>query len=242
MATTGAYIDLKQVDFFLQDGFLKAGTVTAINAIGVSTVTVTGFTGTIPNGVLLKFAADVTDYSVTASSLTGGNVTSITFTPPLVVATTASQVVTAGPNLIFVKMGEGNLTYDEKVNREYKMDRGRLDQVRNGDEVPMDVNFQFAFIYISSPSGSTTPTFEEFLKQRGPAVNYVSTGADCEPFCVDIVMVNNANALTCGSLSSPKERITLKQFRYESLAHDVKAGTVAATGKCNIREAVTLRY
>ena len=44
-------------------------------------------------------------------------------------------------NTLEIKVGEGNLTYSEKVNREYTLNRGILDKVRDGDQTPMDVSF-----------------------------------------------------------------------------------------------------
>lgn len=240
MANEGAYIDLKQVDFYLQDGFAKGGTTAAVMAVGATTVTVTGILGTIPNGITLNFGT-LEVYGVTASALTGGNVTSITFSPPLITGAASGTPFTVGPNQIQVKIGEGNLTFDEKVNREYKMDRGKLDQVRDGDEVPIDVSFQFAYIYLTAPAGAIIPTVEDFFKRQGPAANYVSTGKDCEPYAVNIVFINRGNAATCGGVVSPAETVTLPQFRYESLNHDLKAGTVSASGKCNVRQAVKVR-
>ena len=179
MANEGSYIDLKQVDFYLQDGFLANGVNTTLVAIGGTTLTaVTGIVGLIPNGVLLAFPGDLTPYSVVSTTLTGGNVTSITFSPPLVVAVAGGGTFIAGPNQLKIKIGEGNLTYSEKVTREYKKDRGKLDQVRDGEEMPMDVNFQFAFLFLSSPSGALTPTIEEFFYQSGPASGYLSTGGN----------------------------------------------------------------
>ena len=37
------------------------------------------------------------------------------------------------------------------------------------------------------------------------------------------------------------ERILLKEYRWESLDHDLKAGTLATSGKCKILTPVTTR-
>ncbi len=243
-ATEGAYIDLKTVDFFLEDGFSKDGSVNfmAGYAIGVTVLTVLfGANVVIPNGVIIKFAGHDTEYSVTAHTETSGSTTSITISPALTDAVVDDEVIHAGPNRLTVKIGDGNLTYDEKVAREYKMDRGRLDQVRNGDQAPIDVEFAFAFIYITAPTGAVVPTFEDFIKRRGPAAAYVSTGGDCEPYAVNIVMLNNSNSDTCDNIDDPREKITLPKFYYESLKHDPKAGTVSCSGKCNALEAIVER-
>ncbi len=240
----GAYIDMKNVDFFIEDGFSKDGAVNLMAgyAVGLSTIAVDGFTGIIPNGVLVTFDGDDTIYSVTAHTETSTNTTGITISPPLVEALVDNQDVHFGPNQLKIKIGEGNLTYSEKKMREYKKDRGKLDQVRDGDEDPMEVDFQFAWIYLKSPTGAITPTFEEALKQIGPASGWVSTAEDdCEPYCVDIIIYNGGNPLTCAAIAEPIEKIRLPRYYYEELPHDVKAGTISSKGKCNAREAEITR-
>lgn len=143
------------------------------------------------------------------------------------------------PNYIEVKIGQGNLTYSEKVDRQYVPDRGLLDQVRNGDEQPMDVNFDFTWEYLtgSSTSGSL-PTVEDALKNKGNAADWVSTDSDsCAPFALDIIVENLPPCTAEGDM----ETITLPDFRYETVAHDFRAGTVAVTGKCNAKEANIVR-
>jgi len=138
-----------------------------------------------------------------------------------------------------VKIGEGNLTYDEKKNMEYTKDRGALDTVREGDEEQMDVSFDFTWEFLKavSTTGAGTPTIEDALKQRGEASDWVSSSSDeCEPYAVDVEI---HYAPDCGS--ELDEIITLPDFRYTSLAHDLRAGTVAVTGQCNATEAIIVR-
>ena len=143
------------------------------------------------------------------------------------------------PKSIDVKIGEGNLTYSEKMNRDYTLDRGNLDLVRNGDQVPMDVSLDFTWEYITgSEASGALPTVEDALKQKGNAADWVSTDDDpCAPYCVDIIC---ENLPACGE-SGEMETLTLPDFRWEQLNHDVKAGTVAVSGKCNATEAMADR-
>lgn len=139
---------------------------------------------------------------------------------------------------IAVKLGEGNITWDEKVNRQYILDRGNLDTVRNGDQVPVDVSIDSEWLHLTG-QGMTgaTPTVEDALKRRGPAAGWVSSSSDpCEPFAVDIELVFDPDCAT-----DMRETITLADFRYESVAHDLKAGTLKITGKCNVTEANAVR-
>jgi hypothetical protein len=141
-------------------------------------------------------------------------------------------------NSITVKIGEGNLTYAENRNVEYILDRGRLDEVRLGDEVPMDVTFDFVWEYITgdtSPAGP--PTVEDALKQRGQAATWVSTDADlCRPYAVDMILQHVPNCAT-----GDQEFITFPDFRWDSLDHDLRGGAIAVTGRCNTIEASPVR-
>lgn len=137
---------------------------------------------------------------------------------------------------IAIKIGNGNLTYDEKRAMEYIKDRGILDTVREGDDDPMDVRFDFQWIHITAANGDTVPTIEDALKQRGPASTWVSSSSDlCEPYAVDIVLKD----LPCAS--DTPETLILPDFRYEALNHDLKAATMACSGKCNAKQAIPSR-
>ena len=141
-------------------------------------------------------------------------------------------------NTLEISVGEGNLTYTENKPREYKPNRGVLDGVRDGDQVPMAVSFDIKWEYLrgSSTSGAA-PTVEDALKQRGPAAGWVSSDSDvCQPFAVDIVIIYTPSCAT-----GDTETITLPDFRYESLAQDLRAGTIACAGNRNATEATIVR-
>lgn len=143
------------------------------------------------------------------------------------------------PNSITVKIGEGNLTWDENRNVEYILDRGTIDEVRLGDEAPMDVSFDFVWEYITgdTASGGIPPTIEDALKQINNAASWVSTDADaCRPYAVDLVLTHNPNCA-----GNDTETITLPDFRWETLSHDLREGTVSVTGRCNAQTASIVR-
>ena len=73
------------------------------------------------------------------------------------------------PNSLTVKIGDGNLTWSEKRNVEYKLNRGLVDEVRLGDDIPMDVRFDFVWDFLKSDTGEPV-TIEEALKKTGAAV------------------------------------------------------------------------
>lgn len=141
------------------------------------------------------------------------------------------------PNTLEVKIGEGNLTYDEKVNREYIKDKGVLSTVRNGDEEPMDVKLDFMWEFLYAGDAPVTPTPEDVLKQRGGAAAWVSSDSDaCAPYAVDITILYEPD---CDTINN--ELIVLPDFRYETLSHDMRAGSVSVTGKCNATDATITR-
>lgn len=146
-------------------------------------------------------------------------------------------------NEIIIKIGEGNLTYDESKTIEYTLNRGLLDEVREGDQVPMDVSFDLVWEFITGnvDSAGVPPTVEDVFKQQGNAATWTSTDADpCRPFSIDIVL---EHVPTCGAAAPTQEQeiITLPDFRYEGLAHDLRAGTIAVTGRCNATKATVVR-
>ena len=140
------------------------------------------------------------------------------------------------PNSLTVKIGDGNLTWSEKRNVEYKLNRGLVDEVRLGDDIPMDVRFDFVWDFLKSDTGEPV-TIEEALKKTGAAASWVSSDADtCRPYAVDLEFTYDPD---CGATKT--EVIVLPDFRWEELAHDPKAGQVAVTGKCNATEALKSR-
>lgn len=148
--------------------------------------------------------------------------------PVIDLKNTTVTILDGGSNTLEVKIGEGNISWSETKNRQYILDRGVLDKVRDGDEAPVDLTLAFTWEWLRS-QGAESVTVEEALKKVGAAAAWESSGADaCEPYSVDIQIENAAG---CGETYD--ELITFSEFRYEKLDHDAKAGTVTVTGKCN---------
>lgn len=150
---------------------------------------------------------------------------------------------TPTPNFILIKIGEGNLTYTESKTIEYTLDRGLLDEVREGDEVPMDVAFDLVWEFITgnTDSAGVPPTVEDFLKFQNNAQNFISTDADaCRPSSVDVV-IEHVPVCGAGAPTQEQEFITFPDFRYEGLEHDLRAGTIAVSGRCNAKVASVVR-
>lgn len=207
--------------------------------VSVSSIIVDGFTGIVPVGA--RFKAGFSDaYKVTSTTESGGNTILINFTPPLLSSVADNSVITVYGVFITIKVGEGQISWDEKRPMEYKKDRGKLDLVRLADEEPMDVNFTLSYTELTASDPSTDPpTPEDALKRRGAAANWVSANiADpCSPYCLNIRL--DWTPPNCPSFLT--ERVILPQYYYESLNHDPKAGTITTTGKCNATQALVSR-
>lgn len=146
-------------------------------------------------------------------------------------ATFKIQDGTSGtPNSITVKIGEGSITWSEGRNVEYSLNRGRLDEVREGDEMPMDVSFEFIWSRLYSDGESDPVTPYEALTQTGEAAEaWVSSDTDdCRPYAVTLIVeIDQA----CGA--NKKETITFPNFRFEKIDPAIKEGTISVSGKCN---------
>lgn len=136
-------------------------------------------------------------------------------------------------NWVEVRVGEGNLTYSERRNIDLDKDRGKLARLREGEQEPLDVSFQFLWEYLRS-DGAEPPTLEEALKKQGPAASWVSAATDplsegvdaSAPYSVHIQIVRDS---PCGLL----EQTVLVEFNWTELAHDSKNGTIDCKGLCN---------
>jgi hypothetical protein len=139
-----------------------------------------------------------------------------------------------GANTVEINHGDGTFRWTERVNREYHRDRGLLDTVRNGDEEPVDITIDLNYEFITGDAGVTV---EDALKKIGGAAAWVSSSADpCEPYAVDIEVTHD---LPCTGV--PDEKLLFADFRYESIDHDVRAGTITITGKANVTRPVATR-
>jgi len=205
----------------------------AVVVVGVDvTVTLAYATGAVTTtATLLEAALDGDADAValfTASQVGAGSV--------LVEAQAITRLT--GHNSLEIKVGDGNLTHSEKKTREFSLDRGSLDTVRDADEEPMDVSFDFMWEFLTSANGASVPTIEEVLKNLAPADTWVTTADDtCQPFCVDLEIVN---APACSAIDD--EQSLFEEFYYEGLDHDTKEASVACSGRCNRLTASHVRF
>lgn len=237
-----AQIDIKNCDVFIEDGYAGpsvVGTVTTGGSAGATSFAFGSFTGLLIVGDRITFAGDVDSngalipHTITALGASGGNSTSAVFTPATEATVANGAAIVVQPHRLQVRIGEGNFQWTEKRPVTYVKDRGRLDTVRLGDQEPVDVKMDATWVFLASTgSGSDTiPTIEEALKKKGSASAWISSSADpCEPFAVNLKIV-----YTPPCAITP-EIYQISDFRYEELAHDLKAGTIAMSGKANVTE------
>lgn len=135
------------------------------------------------------------------------------------------------PLSLTVKIGDGNITWNEKRNIEYKKDRGLLDTAREGDQEPLDVKMEFAWIFIKGDSGDSNPvSINDAIKGVGSASAWKTTASDiCAPYAVRITIL-----YTPCTGGGKTETYILTDYRWESFDFDPKSGMVSTSGKCNI--------
>ena len=245
-----ARIQLRDTNIFIQDGLSGTAAINEPSTVPVATDTSfdidtvvlnTDITDLVPVGGRFTVAGETittTVHTVTARTPSGaGPTTNIIFTPALGPGTYAdSGVVTFQPQRITIKIGEGDLTWTEAREMIYDLDRDVLDTVRQGADIPLEVDLNFTFEFVSTESGQAiTPV--DALKRIGEASEWVSSSSDlCEPYAVDIFVVY---CVPCGT--EQDEDYTFPVFRYETLDYSIQDASIAVAGKCNVTDAVVQR-
>jgi len=244
-----ARFDLKDAVITVKDGFSGTSAVDEVTpaaldvTIGLDAIVVNGPLGTdiIPVGAKWTFATaqPTTVYTVLTRTPADGltTTTDITFSPALSVPLPLDDEVMNWQAIeLVVKVGEGNLTYTETKEYDYLLDRGLLDTVKAGDQVPVEVSLEFSYeAATTGTSEAITPS--DAVKNVGSASEWITSATDaCEPYAVDLVIVHTP---PCGT--KQKETTILPDFRYETLEFDLEAATIAVAGKSNVTAATNTR-
>lgn len=140
---------------------------------------------------------------------------------------------TGTPNTITIKMDDGNFTHQTGYNNEYILDRGNLDTVREGDDIPLQVTCVGRFTEITSSTGLDESPYE-FATQSGAASTHLSTGAACEPYAFDIILTTTRPGCDDATDEVEIETETYSDFRPDTIDVDNQAGTITFTGRCNV--------
>ena len=147
-----------------------------------------------------------------------------------------------GSNSVEIKFGEGNLTWTRATTNEYRLDKGNIDTVVAGDDVPMDVSFSGNWDYFKGQGSAIT--LSDALHGENSASGWVSAaasvaGQECSPYCVNIGLANTPACST--GITNPIETMVFPYFRSDSDAYDVSAGTISVSGKCNATKPTSVR-
>jgi hypothetical protein len=163
--------------------------------------------------------------------------TAITFTPALGAGSySQGDVITFQPIELEIKIGDGNVTYTEASEYEYDLDRGVLDSVRSGDQVPMDVSLDFVYEYITTYTGEAISPMDA-LKNIGGASEWRSSSSDpCEPYAVDVEVIHTPICTT-----QAIESTVFPDFRSESREPDLGEAAISVTGRCNATQPTVTR-
>jgi hypothetical protein len=142
------------------------------------------------------------------------------------------------PKVVTVLLGQGNVTWTENYGYDYETERGTIatGTVRDADEQPVELNvtakWENTYYEGNDPdneAGDFGCTPYEALKGVEAASSWVSTGADaCEPYCCAVRIRFDVE---CGASGVVSETVTFQEFRCESCAFDVQAGTLVFSGK-----------
>jgi hypothetical protein len=145
-------------------------------------------------------------------------------------------VLTFIPIALVIKVGDGDLKYTENHSYKYDLDRGILDTVRIGDDIPLDLTASFTYEHITTGTGETVSPVD-FIKQRGPAAEFVSSDPDaCQPFAVDFEIT-----FIPPCADSEPEVTNFPDFRAEKVEPDFKNSIITLSGKCHTLEPIVSR-
>jgi hypothetical protein len=225
----------------------------AINTIiGASSVTVTGTNPFVIEGTGGDY--DAVAFTITGdfAGLTGaggedGTLTELhegaitwqlTFTPALDGGDLPmdTDVITFAPQEVEITVGDGDVTYSEKNEYLYDLDRGSLDTVREGDDQPLEVTLDFVYEHITTGTSEDISPMDA-LKRKGGASGWVSSAADqCEPYAVDIEIYHT---VPCGT--NQDEVTVFPDFRSDQRDVSFNDAVISVTGRCNAVEPIVTR-
>src|SRR5208283_601785 len=165
---------------------------------------------------------------------------SITFSPAIGAAVTAyavGDVITFQAQQLAIKIGEGNLTYTEKKEYKYDLERGNLDAVREGNEVPVDMKFEAVYEHITTGTGEPLSPIDALKGELGAAEWVTSDPVDpCQPYSMQVQI---EYVPPCSGQDI--EYTVFPDFRVETKEIDFMKAMISVNGKCNITEAEVYR-
>ena len=241
-----ARIELRNVTIKFKDGLSGTGAInklTPLDAdvdVDVDTLVLnSNDTDLVPVGARFTVASITGTFTVTGRTPTSTSpTTNIDFTPAWGTSNAPANdaVITFLPQEIEIVVGDGNLTYTESKDMLYELDRGDLNTVKEGDQIPMDVNLDMVWEQIRTGTGETVSPVDA-LKGINGASEWVNSAADvCEPYAIDIEVLN---VPPCGTTEN--EQHLFPDFRHDSLEFDVDDSSISVAGRCNATQPTITR-
>jgi len=137
----------------------------------------------------------------------------------------------------------------EPIQYNQMLDRGKLDDIRRGDDSPMTVDFEGKFTrFISNSAGPVDETYTIHEMLRGVSrKNDSSFGKPmfagtrepwleafgCPPYCVDLEVHDNP-VLECPDSEALGEASLIRYFRANSIQADFNIGMVSISGSAHV--------
>lgn len=231
----------------LANCFVVAFTPVAGTVNSYWTVTFQGLLGNakqpllVGNGVALTGGVStVVTVAETVAGTSPDQTVDITFSPAIGAATSTysvGDVITFQAQQLAIKIGEGNLTYTEKKEYKYDLERGNLDAVREGNEVPVDMKFEAVYEHITTGTGESLSPIDALKGELGAAEWVTSDPVDpCQPYSVQVQI---EYVPPCSGQDI--EYTVFPDFRVETKEIDFMKAMISVNGKCNITEAEVYR-
>ncbi len=231
----------------LANCFVVAFTPVAGTVNSYWTVTFQGLLGNakqpllVGNGVALTGGVStVVTVAETVAGTSPDQTVDITFSPAIGAATSTysvGDVITFQAQQLAIKIGEGNLTYTEKKEYKYDLERGNLDAVREGNEVPVDMKFEAVYEHITTGTGEPLSPIDALKGELGAAEWVTSDPVDpCQPYSVQVQI---EYVPPCSGQDI--EYTVFPDFRVETKEIDFMKAMISVNGKCNITEAEVYR-
>ena len=146
-----------------------------------------------------------------------------------------------------LRMSNGDASWQMTQAAQYELSRGKLDDVKYGDEAPMEVTVEGKYTYALSNAESEgepyTPleivTGMNFASGNTSAYIFNGTREDwlaewsCVPYCFEIE-IHDCPLFECPNATFPGEAYLFRYVRVEQPNAKFSDGKMSISGKCNV--------
>lgn len=167
-------------------------------------------------------------------------------------------LVSAASVWMALKFGDGSMNWTINKNYQPMMNRGRLDDIRRGDDALLDVTFdgKYTFALSNYAGDGSGPeenyTLHEILegveygiqdhgepKFQGTRESWLADYG-CPPYCCELELHNNP-ALDCPDTTAIGEAKLFRYFRATSIQVSYDTGMCNVSGQCHILRPMVMR-